>query len=469
VLIDGEDVTLKEPHLVARRGVALVPGGAGVFPSLTVAENLSAAGWQARRSGGTANLEQVLDHFPRLRDRLGTEAGNLSGGEQQMLAVAQAFLVRPRLLLIDELSMGLAPQVTQTILDELRRLRDEGTAIVIVEQSLNVSMTIADRAVLLEKGEVRYTGPARELLDHPELFQSISFGAGGVGAAGGSEVARRRKAFGEATQTALEVTGVRASYGGVVAVRDVTMQLQAGEVVGLIGPNGAGKTTLFDVISGFHRPDAGTVAVLGADVTGLAPYARARRGLMRSFQNVRLFPSMTVRDNIATALERHIKWKESIYHGLWLPMGREGERKAQARVDMLIELLELGPYVDRTMGEISIGTRRIVDIACQLAARPRVLLLDEPSSGLAQVETEQLGPIIARIAGDLDAGILVIEHDIPLISAIASRLIALDLGSVIAEGAPHEVLSNDRVKEAYFGGAAGAVVARSGRGDALPA
>jgi len=469
VLLDGADVTRTEPHIIARKGVGLVPGGAGAFPSLTVVENLRVAGWQAERLAGAAGVDQVLDHFPRLRERLDAEAGNLSGGEQQMLALAQAFLVRPRLLLIDELSMGLAPQVIQTILEQLRQLRAEGTAIVIVEQSLNLSMTVADRAVLLEKGEVRYTGPARELLDHPELFQSISFGAGGVGTGGGSEVARRRKAFGETVQTALEVTGVTASYGGVTAVRDVTLQLNAGEVVGLIGPNGAGKTTLFDVISGFHRPDSGTVAVLGTDVTGLAPYARAQRGLMRSFQNVRLFPSLTVRDNIATALERHIKWKESIFHGLWLPMGRDGERKAQARVDMLVELLELGPYVDRTMGEVSIGTRRIVDIACQLAARPRVLLLDEPSSGLAQVETEQLGPIIARIAADLDAAILVIEHDIPLISAIATRLIALDLGSVIAEGAPREVLSNERVKEAYFGGAAAAVIARSGRGDALPA
>ena len=464
ILLDGQDITRRPPHLVSRLGVATVPGGAGVFPSLTVAENLRAAAWQNK----DADVEQVLGYFPALRERIDAEAGNLSGGEQQMLALAQAFLVKPRLLLIDELSLGLAPHVVQTILDVLRGLRAQGTAIVIVEQSLNLSMTVADRAVVLEKGEVRFRGAAQDLLDHPELFQSISFGTGGGGGVGGSgEVRRRLKNLGEVEENVLEVQGVSASYGGVTAVRDVSFSLNAGEIVGVIGPNGAGKTTLFDVISGFHKPDAGSIAVLGNDVTKLAPYARANLGLMRSFQNVRLFPSLTVRDNIAAAMERHVKWKESVFHALWLPNGRHAEAKVQARVDMLIELLGLGAQVDRTMAEISIGTRRIVDIACQLAARPRVLLLDEPSSGLAQVETEQLGPIIARIAKDLDAGILVIEHDIPLVSAIAGRLIALDLGAVIAEGAPAEVLADPRVRGAYFGGASESVIRRSGA--AVPA
>ncbi|MFN2462977.1 MAG: ATP-binding cassette domain-containing protein [Candidatus Dormibacteria bacterium] len=466
VAFEGQDITHTPPHLIARKGIAAVPGGAGVFPSLTVAENLRTAAWQR----ADADIEQVLGYFPRLSERLDTRAGNLSGGEQQMLAIAQAFLVRPRLLLIDELSLGLAPQVVQTILDVLRELREDGTGIVIVEQSLNLTVTIADRAVVLEKGTVQYTGPARELLAHPELFQAISFGSGGsTGVGAGSEVGRRRRILGEVEHNVLEVRGISGSYGGVRAVQDVNFALSAGEVAGIIGPNGAGKTTLFDLITGFHMPDAGSIAVLGTDVTNLAPYARANLGLMRSFQNVRLFPSLTVRDNIAAAMERHVAWKESVFHALWLPMGREAERKVQARVDQLVELLGLGAQVDRTMAEISVGTRRIVDIACQLAARPRVLLLDEPSSGLAQVETEQLGPIIARMAKDLDAAILVIEHDIPLISAIANRLIALELGAVIAEGAPQEVLADPRVRNSYFGGAAESVIARSGRGVAVPA
>ena len=454
VWYDGTDITRMDAHKVARSGVALVPGGAGVFPSLTVAEHLRAASWQQGKAAGTAEVERVLEDFPRLRERLDTEAGNLSGGEQQMLALAQAFLVKPRLLLMDELSLGLSPQAVRTILDTLQRLKREGTAIVIVEQSLTLSVSVADRAVVLEKGAVRYTGTAHELLEHPELFQSISFGLAGGGVGGGSEVRRRLKQLGDTEQCVLEIDGVTASYGGVTAVRDVGIAVNAGEIVGIIGPNGAGKTTLFDVISGFHPPDAGTVTILGSDATRMEPYQRANLGLMRSFQNVRLFPSLTARDNIATALERHIQWKQPLFQGLWLPMSRAAERKAQARVDMLIELLGLEAQAERTLAEISIGTRRIVDIACQLAAGPRVLLLDEPSSGLPQIETEQLGPIIARIAKDLDAGILVIEHDVPLVSAVSDRLVAMDLGAVIADGPSQAVLADARVRESYFGGAA---------------
>ena len=450
VLIDGKDVTRAHPHEIARMGVAMVPGGAGVFPKLSVAENLRLASWRSRNPA--VEIETALANFPALRERLNAEGGNLSGGEQQQLALAQAVLVQPRLLLIDELSLGLSPQVVQVVLRILGQLRQNGCAIVIVEQSLNRSVTIADRAVVLEKGEVRHSGPARDLLDHPELFQSISFGSGGGAVLGGSEVRRRLKAVSDVRPTVLGVNAVRASYGGVLAVQGVDIELLAGEIVGIMGPNGAGKTTLFDVISGFHPASEGSIELVGADVTRLAPHARARLGLMRSFQSVRLFPSLTVRDNIAVALERHLQHKAAPLAALWLPPSRQAERKAQRRVDMLIELLGLKDQVDRTMAELSIGTRRLVDLACQLAARPRVLLLDEPSSGLAQTETEQLGPLISRIAKDLDAGVLIIEHDIALLAAVSDRLIAMDFGRVIASGASQEVLGDQNVRDSYFGG-----------------
>jgi branched-chain amino acid transport system ATP-binding protein len=195
----------------------------------------------------------------------------------------------------------------------------------------------------------------------------------------------------------------------------------------------------------------------------MSPPARAALGLQRSFQSVRLFPSLTVRDNVAVALETRIGARSALFAGLWLPNARHAEARAQQRVDMLIELMGLDEHQDRVMGEISTGTRRIVDIACQLAARPKVLLLDEPSSGLAQTETEALGPIIARISKDLDCAVLIIEHDIPLVSAVSARLVAMELGRVIAVGAPGEVIADPLVRAAYFGGASDDVIKRSGQ------
>jgi branched-chain amino acid transport system ATP-binding protein len=267
----------------------------------------------------------------------------------------------------------------------------------------------------------------------------------------------------------LQATGIRTSYGGVVAVEDVSLEVCAGDVVGIIGPNGAGKTTLFDVLSGFQPAENGSVLLFGADVTGMSASARGALGLQRSFQSVRLFPSLTVRDNIAVALETHLNTRSAALSALWLPNARRAEAKAQQRVDQLIELMELDEHQDKVMSEMSTGMRRIVDIACQLAARPKVLLLDEPSSGLAQTETEALGPIISRISKDLDCAVLVIEHDIPLVTAVSSTLVAMDLGRVIATGTPDEVVSDPVVRNAYFGGASDRVVQRSGQRRKAPA
>jgi ABC-type branched-subunit amino acid transport system ATPase component/ABC-type branched-subunit amino acid transport system permease subunit len=465
---DGQDITHSAAHVVGVRGLVMVPGGGGVFPSLTVAENLAVAAW-ANPDGAKSRYSEVLTAFPRLAERLTVRAGDLSGGEQQMLAIAQAYVVRPRLLMVDELSLGLSPQIVETILTLLRRMRDEGAGIVVVEQSVNLSITVATRAVVLEKGEVRFAGSSRQLLNHPELFASITFGAAGAGVIGGSELSRRRRDYDATRETALVVNDISTSYGGVVAVDGVNLDVRAGEVVGIIGPNGAGKTTLFDVISGFQRAHAGAILLLGADVTAESATARARLGLQRSFQSVRLFPSLSVRDNIAVAMENHVTTKSAVFAGLWLPNARRSERRVAQRVDMLIELMGLEPHAEKVMAEMSTGTRRIVDIACQLAARPKVLLLDEPSSGLAQTETEELGPVIARISKDLDCAVLVIEHDISLVSSISERLVAMERGRVIATGSATDVLSDPAVRAAYFGGASEEVIHRSGQAAVVPA
>ena len=187
---------------------------------------------------------------------------------------------------------------------------------------------------------------------------------------------------------------------------------------------------------------------------------RARAGLVRSFQNVRLFSALTVRENIAVAFERHLTNRSAILSALYFPM-RAGERRIHRRTEVLIDSLGLRPLADKFVNELSTGSRRIVDLACLLAAEPRLLLLDEPSSGLAQAETEELGPLIGRIAREAGCSIMVVEHDVPLVASISNRLVAMVEGQVLAVGTPDEVMADPRVIRAYLG-ASDEVLARSG-------
>jgi ABC-type branched-subunit amino acid transport system ATPase component/ABC-type branched-subunit amino acid transport system permease subunit len=445
VELRGEDVTRLLPHQRAERGVAFIPGGEAVLPTLTVRENLAVTG-----AGGDA-IAAVLEQFPVLGDRVDTAAGDLSGGEQHLLALGQALLLEPAALLIDELSLGLSASALAVVLDAVIGLVRSGCAVVLVEQSISSAMEIADSALFLESGRVRYQGPAAALREHPELFASVAFGAAGTPIGAGSELARTRHINLAERDPALVVSDIAAGYGPIQVVDGVSLEVQAGEVVGLLGPNGAGKTSLFDCLSGTLALRRGTVTLHGHDITTLAPYKRAELGLMRSFQSVRLFPSLTVRDCIAVALETRLAVKSAVMAGLWLRPARAEERRVDERVDALLELLRLESVADAQIGSLSLGSRRMVDLACQLAARPKVLLLDEPASGLAHAETELLGPLVGRISADLDCAVLIIEHNIAVLASVAHRLVAMRDGVVIAHGVPADVLNDPAVRAAYFG------------------
>jgi len=238
-----------------------------------------------------------------------------------------------------------------------------------------------------------------------------------------------------------------------------------GEIVGIIGPNGAGKTTLFDTISGFTPVDEGTV-ILGEgndarDITRMSPASRAHLGLGRSFQDGRLFPSLTVWETIAVSFERHLEVKDPIGAALHLPFIADAEADTNTKVEALLELLGITDFRDKLGRELSTGSRRIVDLACVLAHNPSVLLLDEPSSGIAQREAEALGPLLLRIREHTGATLLVIEHDVPLLLSVSDRLIALDLGQIVASGPPDEVVRDPVVVTSYLG-TTEAVIARSG-------
>ena len=478
VVFKGENITKLPADVTAKRGISLMPGGKAVFPTLTVAENLKMAAWLIRDDHERIESarQEVLSLFPILGQRYQQMAGNLSGGEQQMLALGSAMMTRPELLMIDELSLGLAPTVVGALLEVVEEIHRRGTTVVIVEQSVNVALNLAKRATFMEKGEVRFEGPTDELLDRPDILRSVFIaGASSHNGEGRPQTGieadaptTQVPAYGVAATSAgtgeravLECHGLVKTFGGITAVDHVDLDVRSGEIVGLIGHNGAGKTTLMDCISGFLAIDQGRVVLDGADISDWPPHQRALGELGRSFQDARLYPSLTVQETIAVARERHLQSRDIFAAALQLPASYESEAAAMAMVDDLIELMGLGAYREKLTGELSTGTRRIVDLACIMAQDPKVLMLDEPSGGIAQKETEALGPLLRRVRDQTDCSILIIEHDMPMLSSLCDRLVALELGAVIAEGPPAEVLAHPAVIASYLG-TDDTAIARSG-------
>ena len=467
VVFEGEDVTSLPADVTTRRGISLMPGGKGVFPTLSVDENLRLATWLIKDDHARveAARQEVTQLFPILKARGNQMAGDLSGGEQQMLALAGALMTRPKLLMIDELSLGLAPTIVAQLLEVVKEVPRRGTTIVIVEQSVNVALNLAERAVFMEKGEVRFEGRTDELLERPDILRSVfiaganaaqteSDGNGKAPAKAKTKAKSKAEARPEIPADApvlLECREITKRFGGITAVNGVDLKVQEGQILGLIGHNRAGKTTLMDCISGFNSINAGRVILRGLDVTEWAPHERAKGGLGRSFQDALLFPTLTVAETIAVARERHLASHDIVAAAFQLPASYESELAVDAKVDELIELMGLGAFREKLTGELSTGSRRIVDLACILAQDPSVLMLDEPSGGVAQKETEALGPLLLRVRERTGCCILVIEHDMPLLSAICDRMVALELGGVIAEGTAKEVLEHPQVIESYLG------------------
>jgi branched-chain amino acid transport system ATP-binding protein len=248
--------------------------------------------------------------------------------------------------------------------------------------------------------------------------------------------------------TVLEATGVCKRFAGIVALDDVSLQVEAGERVGLIGPNGAGKTTFFNCVLGVLRGDAGQVLLEGRDVGGLPVHARALLGIGRTFQRIELFAESTVREHLLIA-ERTRRGDGRLWKDL---LGRGRPRPDEiARCDEVLELLGLGDMADEPIERLSLGKGRLVEVGRALMTNPKLLLLDEPSSGLDRNETADLARTLQDVQAAQGFAILLVEHDVELVSSFTQRSYVLDFGCLIASGPTAEVMASDEVRTAYFG------------------
>ena len=474
IRLEGDLVDRTSPAKLVRRGLAQVMEGRRIFAELSVEDNLNAGAVTAQNRQQTEVVKAgILETFPVLAERLNARAGYLSGGEQQMLAIARALMSSPKLLLMDEPSLGLAPRIVERIAEIVVNLNRSGTSVLLVEQNAAMALSTADYAYVMQNGRLLLHGPVDELRDAPEVrdlyLGRTSGGEGSVGEPPAAPAAAAQPAAPSGPLVApeklpavappqsdapplLEIEGVSLSFSGVLALSEVSFKVRKGELLALIGPNGAGKTSVFNCISGVYRPQRGAIHLEGRSLIGLRPFRVAASGVARTFQNLGLFETLDVMENLM--LGRHVRMKSGFLAGsVWFGRARREEVVNRRHCAELVELLDLHPYVGRPVGLLPYGVQKRIEIGRALAAEPRLLLLDEPVAGMTGEESEHAAELLGRIRTEMGLTILLVEHHLSLVMRTADRVAAMNFGAVIASGTPEEVAAHPAVVEAYLGAA----------------
>jgi ABC-type branched-subunit amino acid transport system ATPase component len=416
-----------------RNAVATVLTERRLFGPLTVEQNLMLAvqSRRGRRGDRKRALASAIDMFPLLASRQSSAAGNLSGGEQQMLALARALVVSPRVLVLDEPAVGLSSGVIEQLVAVLRELRTSGTAILTLESDRTTLEDQADRVVELRDGAIRTARRFR-----PSGAEAVTSRPASAAAPGLADGLRRTPASGsagEASRALLDIQGVTCRIGGIRVLDGVDLGVAPGRIVGLIGRNGAGKSSLLNCVSGFVRYQRGIIRVGGV----VLPVARARAaalaGVARTFQEPAVFDHLTVEDNLLVAL--HESMSSSLLRGI-LPWGRAARQDHHGRrqIGDVVESLHLGDVLGEPAGPLPAGVRKRIDIARAILRRPRALLLDEPAAGLDAGEVAAVAATVERHRDATGAVVLVVDHDLTLIHRMCDDVVEMADGAVLGAG-----------------------------------